>query len=1329
MPLLLAVGLLVALLDVVCSGGGGGDPTAVAAAKLAAAARAGRVPALLGDPSVAAAVARELLGAADGDEAEGEPEGVAPHPRRAQRLPARASVPAARSAPYRGGPEATAAAVNDGLALAAAFIRVNRTQRSAEAWERMRWNTSESPCGPASEWGPWLGPVCSGGTRITEVVLQFGTPGFDWLQDLGFELGPAIGSLAELQLLGLTGLSSMVGTIPEELSQLRKLRELYLYGNPQLSGTLPRLSSQLQHLEMLSTYDLPRVSGTIPSELFHLPALQALYLSNCPGLSGPIPEVSTVATLAPLEELYLGDSPAINGSIPAWLGSLASLTTLDLGGLTSLTGSIPPQLRGLVELEQLFMAGHSRLSGTIPEELHLLRSLKFLYLNNNPMLSGTIPASFSALSSLRRLDAFENPRLTGAAPDLSPCRSLRQLDLHNCSIESFPAALPQSTTHCYLNNNPIDAHTQNLSTLLATVPNLIVMDVSFINSQPQLGYRPSKESSLVSYGTRVWNPSPCDLGTVDCAFTLSIYDTFDRPLTVGGMVRDLELRKLGEPELIRPMIDNRDGTFTARIPPEWQSPGPVAFEFLHEGKPFFPIMDGPHHIAVAADCMNDVADGKIGGNCTGLRTVDFRLGHCPAHSTPADDGTKCVCNATAGFVPSGGVFGPKGPLSCQLRCNGLGENVSEDGSRCVCGGKHYDTSRYGVLSCTTGGWGNIAALASRAAEEALRRHARTPCATECPSPCTRCENGVPIVQLGWRLNFTSTNELSELLLHAGGRPQAVFSCPAFADCPEMRLDGGDTGQCPHHHTGPLCATCERHFSHRGVSDNACDECRAVNEYIVDKFGMPIGWFVVATIAILTVGCAAAYIWRPKLWWLKTNMRILLGAAQVLSLLPAVLELAFPPKSTAILSFAAVFVLDVRDIVRAECWGWSWYTRWLGVVIGIPAFALLPIGAYWLWGYWAAGRPGRAASSVVVNEERAKRNVARRRDVVRQQCVGALFFVATVLYPQLSSSILSAMRCRQLGPAAWWLEVDYSVSCSTGRFQTYTYLALMLVVLVPLGLPLGLLALLLYRRKAAGQQWQRASVTGDDNASPLLPVDVMASSKKEFTRETLDALGFCVEDYRADCFWFEPVDMLRKLALSGLLQFVHRGTAAQCFCGSAIAFASFGLQQYLRPYRSVQSNVLKAMVDTQLFLTFLISFILRVLPFLDSSEPFDKEAYGWLLVGSVLALVCSAVALTAEEVRNSPRSARVAQRSWPGLSFGGAPATRLRQRLRWRSDLNSEGHDSDHLDDAAGQSELAPAIIALGASRPGSAASDSGTSDEDEAGEATMQRVKQSGGSE
>ena len=111
---------------------------------------------------------------------------------------------------------------------------------------------------------------------------------------------------------------------------------------------------------------------------------------------------------------------------------------------------------------------------------------------------------------------------------------------------------------------------------------------------------------------------------------------------------------------------------------------------------------------------------------------------------------------------------------------------------------------------------------------------------------------------------------------------------------------------------------------------------------------------------------------------------------------------------------------------------------------------------------------------------------------------------------------------------------------------------------------------------------------------------------------------------------EPVDMLRKLALSGLLQFVERGTAAQVLLGCCLAFGSFGLQVRLMPYRERSANVLKTAAELVLFLTFLISFILRVLPRIEAYEPLSADTYGWVLVAAFGSFVALAVGLTAKQ---------------------------------------------------------------------------------------------------
>ena len=96
---------------------------------------------------------------------------------------------------------------------------------------------------------------------------------------------------------------------------------------------------------------------------------------------------------------------------------------------------------------------------------------------------------------------------------------------------------------------------------------------------------------------------------------------------------------------------------------------------------------------------------------------------------------------------------------------------------------------------------------------------------------------------------------------------------------------------------------------------------------------------------------------------------------------------------------------------------------------------------------------------------------------------------------------------------------------------------------------------------------------------------------------------------------------------------QRVVCGQVFFGCAIAFASFGAQVYFRPFREPEANVLKALVDAQIFLTFLISFILRTLGALtvQGVEPLTADFYGWLLLGSMALLLATGAALTGRQI--------------------------------------------------------------------------------------------------
>ena len=184
--------------------------------------------------------------------------------------------------------------------------------------------------------------------------------------------------------------------------------------------------------------------------------------------------------------------------------------------------------------------------------------------------------------------------------------------------------------------------------------------------------------------------------------------------------------------------------------------------------------------------------------------------------------------------------------------------------------------------------------------------------------------------------------------------------------------------------------------------------------------------------------------------MATNLRIVLGAGQVLSLLSGVLKLVFPTEARAALGVVTIFVAgaplsatgvgrfqlsvahltrlhaDVGSLVSLECQGWGWYGKWTLIVAGVPSVALLSIGVRWLqlrFGGCRAESSGLASELptgrfvrlipdspccrlVAFSLIECARSVCWCSDrslAARTQCFGLLLFAAMLLYPQVLPS--------------------------------------------------------------------------------------------------------------------------------------------------------------------------------------------------------------------------------------------------------------------------------------------------------------------------------------
>ncbi|CAM6047045.1 unnamed protein product [Sphagnum compactum] len=305
----------------------------------------------------------------------------------------------------------------------------------------------EDPAGLLANWLPhtdccnWDYVGCNSKGHVISVNLNPNPP-----VNTGVFLTGPLGSwfcdLPQLQVLDLSQMQNLTGTIPSAIGNLIDLVHLFLSTN-KLKGTIPSTIGNLKKLQTLSlgenriTGSIPSslgdigpsltyidfgsasLSGSIPDSLYQLTNLNALFLIHN-HMSGPLSPL--IGNLAQLEDLEISTNE-FSGPLPSTLGKLSKLSVLDLSN-NKFSGSMPASIGDIVNLGDLNLA-NNRLTGIIPPMWNTqLANLDGISLNRN-FLSGPIPYGGPFLYN--GVDTFR-PGNPGLCDDpLPPCKTKHKL--------------------------------------------------------------------------------------------------------------------------------------------------------------------------------------------------------------------------------------------------------------------------------------------------------------------------------------------------------------------------------------------------------------------------------------------------------------------------------------------------------------------------------------------------------------------------------------------------------------------------------------------------------------------------------------------------------------------------------------------------------------------------------------------------------------------------------------------------------------------------------------------------------------------------------------
>ena len=242
-----------------------------------------------------------------------------------------------------------------------------------------------------------------------------------------------------------------------------------------------------------------------------------------------------------------------------------------------------------------------------------------------------------------------------------------------------------------------------------------------------------------------------------------------------------------------------------------------------------------------------------------------------------------------------------------------------------------------------------------------------------------------------------------------------------------------------------------------------------------------------------------------------------------------------------------------------------------------------------------------------------------------------FFVLFIAYPGICRHAFQMVSCRKLGPSHSVVSEDYFAHCEDRIYQFHRLVSVIVLVgfglCVPLALLLGMLGA--FRRcKCEGGAGAGAGTDTEAGAvSEQNPVHDVSEAMRAHLHEAKQAdwanrlsepptslrslehdqehrrvtVRFIAEDlrcteiqaqdaimdivdnrkysfvmagFRARYFWWETIDMLRKLSILSVAAWFGHGTVRQAYCTAFLVFFWVSVQSSVKPYAFFEDNWLK-----------------------------------------------------------------------------------------------------------------------------------------------------------
>jgi hypothetical protein len=425
------------------------------------------------------------------------------------------------------------------------------------------------------------------------------------------------------------------------------------------------------------------------------------------------------------------------------------------------------------------------------------------------------------------------------------------------------------------------------------------------------------------------------------------------------------------------------------------------------------------------------------------------------------------------------------------------------------------------------------------------------------------------------------------------------------------------------YVGPLCAVCADGFTFQS-STQRCEPC--TNSYRFDVYAtaflficvLLVGitcWYSIRRIKVLgreirqaddvilfvclKLGLLRASGHSASFDTLKPDAqtifqrfsiraKIYVSLWQIGSLVPFALDLQFPDVYAWIVSALKVLDLSISKASFISCSS-EGYNAIDALVIDTTS----PIIIATLMWIVSAIHVKVASSYPSQDKEKAVRSL-------RSSYFAAFRIYTYLILPQRSTQIFSVFSCKNVDPDEVnegddsYMTADYSVSCSSEKYQFGRAWAIAMIFLYPVGIPLFYFCLLYRSRK---------DIQTRDNPS-------LSAEQSALLSQRTDSIKSLFQPYKPHLWYWEVVETISRLMLTGVLMLIAQGSAGQIIVGMIFAVASMLIHNYFEPYIDSNLQVAKYISYWQICGLFFIAILLKA----------DFESIKATTLGVILILI-------------------------------------------------------------------------------------------------------------